>query len=397
MEHTWRWFGPADPITLAEVRQTGATGVVSALHHVPNGQVWPLDEIVRRRAEIEDAGLRWSVVESVPVHEHIKRGGPLRDEATRNYVSSVRNLAEAGIDTVCYNFMPVIDWTRTDLSRPLPTGGAALAFDYDAYAAFDLHVLEREGAEASYSDDDRDAAAARFRAMSPEDRAALTRTILAGLPGAEESYTLDGFRAALASYAGVDRHALQGNLFAFLEDVLPAAQEAGVRLAIHPDDPPRPLFGLPRIMSSADDIAALLRAHPSPANGITLCVGSYASDPANDVSRIARTFASRVYFAHLRNVRVDADRRSFVESDHLDGDVDMVDVIGTLLREEDRRSSAGEEAASIALRPDHGHRLLDDAHRETRPGYPLTGRMKGLSQLAGVERAVRAHLDGVRS
>lgn len=389
MEHTWRWFGPGDPITLAEIRQAGATGIVTALHHIPNGEVWPLEEILERKAMIDAAGLRWSVVESVPVHEHIKWGGPLKARAIENYGATLVNLAAAGIHTVCYNFMPVLDWTRTELRRPLETGGTALAFDFDVYAAFDLFVLERPGAADGYTDAEIARAAAAHRAMTPDQIETLTRTILEGLPGAEESFTLDGFREALGRYRAVDRDGLRQALFEFLGRVVPVAEAHGVRLAIHPDDPPRPLFGLPRILSNAGDVQALLDAYDSESNGITLCVGSYASDPDNDASGIARRFAHRVWFAHLRNVRVGSDRKSFIESDHLDGDVDMVEVISILCREEARRRAEGMTAAVIPMRPDHGHVLLDDERRRTRPGYPLIGRMKGLSQLAGVELAVR--------
>lgn len=394
MEHTWRWFGPNDPISLEEVRQAGATGIVTALHHIPNGEVWPVDEILARKTMIEDAGLRWSVVESVPVHEHIKWGGPERDRAIENYAATLRNLAACGIDTVCYNFMPVLDWTRTELFRPLPTGGTALAFDFDVYAAFDLFLLQREGAEADYTDAETARAAAVYAAMTDEQKHTLTRTILEGLPGAEESFTLDTFRDALAHYDGVTRDDLRAALFGFLGEVVPVAEEHGVRLAIHPDDPPRPLFGLPRIVSNADDVEALLAAQPAEANGITLCVGSYASDPDNDASEIARRFAHRTWFVHLRNVEVGDDRKSFIESDHLGGDVDMVEVISIIHREETRRQAEGLTAPVIPMRPDHGHILLDDRSRPTRPGYTLIGRMKGLSQLAGVELAVRRLAEG---
>ena len=388
MEHTWRWFGPDDPISLEEVRQASATGIVTALHHIPNGEVWSPEEIRARKSMIEAAGLRWSVVESVPVHEHIKWGGPEKDRAIENYATTLRNLADAGIDVVCYNFMPVLDWTRTELFRPLPRGGSALAFDFDAYAAFDLFILKRPGASDDHTDAEIARATAVFEELTAEQQDALTETILKGLPGSEESFTLDSFREALARYANVTRDKLRGALFEFLGVVVPVADRHGVRLAIHPDDPPRPMFGLPRIVSNADDVEALLDAQPLDANGITLCVGSYASDPDNDASEIARRFAHRTWFAHLRNVRVGPDRKSFIESDHLDGDVDMVEVISILVAEEERRARAGLPAASIPMRPDHGHILLDDHSRPTRPGYTLIGRMKGLSQLAGVELAV---------
>lgn len=394
MEHTWRWFGPNDPISLAEIRQTDATGIVTALHHLPNGEVWPTDEILARRAVIEDAGLTWSVVESVPVHEHIKWGGPLRDRAVANYAQTIRNLGAAGIRTVCYNFMPVIDWARTDQRWALPNGGYAMRFDFAAFAAFDLFILERPGAEADYTADEHTRARALFEGLDSAARAALEETVLLGLPGSEESYDLESLRARLALYDGIDADALRANLAAFLREVVPVAEEARVRLAIHPDDPPRPLFGLPRVVSTADDAQALLDAAPSPANGLTMCVGSYGSIPTNDVVAMARRFADRIYFAHLRNVTIEPDGKSFFEDGHIDGGTDMVAVISALVAEERRRTAAGEPFARIPMRPDHGHYLLDDLNRPTYPGYALIGRMKGLAQLRGVELAVTRLLDG---
>lgn len=386
MEHTWRWFGPNDPISLAEIRQTDATGIVTALHHIPNGEVWPVEEIAARCEEIERAGLTWSVVESVPVHEDIKRGGPRRDEAVANYTQSLRNLATCGIDVVCYNFMPVLDWTRTDLRSPLPTGGYGLRFDAAALAAFDLHILQRPAAAQEYSAAQRARAVACLGAMDTEERDRLSATILAGLPGSEERYDLDRFREALDAYAGVDAAALRTNLYSFLAEVIPVAEEVGVRMAIHPDDPPRPLFGLPRVVSTAEDAQALLDAQPSPANGLTMCIGSYGSSATNDVVGLTRRFARRVFFAHLRSVTIEDDGESFHEASHIDGDADMVAVISALVLEERRRARDG--GPRIPMRPDHGHELLDDVRRTTNPGYPLYGRMKGLAQLRGIEQAV---------
>ncbi|HKP07742.1 MAG TPA: mannonate dehydratase [Microbacterium sp.] len=397
MEHTWRWFGPNDPVTLAEIRQTDATGIVTALHHIPNGEVWPLDEIRRRRAEIEAAGLTWSVVESVPVHEHIKWGGPQRARAVANYAQTLRNLGEAGLGTVCYNFMPVIDWARTDQRWTLPTGGYAMRFDFIAHAAFDLFVLRRHDAERDYAPDEVEAAAAYVDGLDDDGLAALTETVLVGLPGSEESYDLDTLRAGLGLYDGIDADGLRENLAAFLREVVPAAEEAGVRLAIHPDDPPRPLFGLPRVVSTADDAQRILDAAPSWANGLTMCVGSYGSVATNDVVEMTRRFADRIYFAHLRNVTIEADGKSFFEDGHIDGGSDMVAVIEELVKEERRRAAAGEPAAVIPMRPDHGHFLLDDLSRRTYPGYALIGRLKGLAQLRGVEMAVERMLDSAGS
>lgn len=393
MEHTWRWFGPQDPVTLREIRQTDATGIVTALHHVPNGDVWTTDEIHKRKAEIEAAGLTWSVVESVPVHEHIKWGGPRRDEAVENYAESLRNLAEAGLTTVCYNFMPVIDWARTDQRWKLPNGGYAMRFDFAAHAAFDLYILRRPGAEADYSEEDLEHAAEWYARADHQARAALSQTVLVGLPGSEESYDLDALRRGLEHYEGLDARAIRENLASFLRDIVPAAAESGVRLAIHPDDPPRPLFGLPRVVSTADDVQWLLDAAPSASNGLTMCVGSFGSVSTNDVVAMTRRFADRIHFAHLRNVTIEADGKSFFEDGHIDGGTDMVEVIHTLVLEERRRAAGGDPVSTIPMRPDHGHFLLDDLERPTYPGYALIGRLKGMAQLRGIELAVTQLLD----
>ncbi|MFE6735817.1 mannonate dehydratase [Microbacterium sp. NPDC057650] len=392
MEHTWRWFGPNDPVTLAEIRQTDAIGIVTALHHVPNGEVWTLDEIERRKAEIEGAGLTWSVVESVPVHEHVKWGGPRRDEAVANYAQTLHNLGRAGLRTVCYNFMPVIDWARTDQRWKLPNGGYAMRFDFAAHAAFDIYVLQRPGAEGDYSPEDLERAARWYADADDEARAALSETVLIGLPGSEESYDLDTLRRGLEPYEGLDAGSIRANLASFLREVVPAAEESGVRLAIHPDDPPRSLFGLPRVVSTADDVQALLDAAPGAANGLTMCVGSFGSVPTNDVVAMTERFATRIHFAHLRNVTIEEDGKSFFEDGHLDGGSDIVAVISALVREERRRAASG-DAAPIPMRPDHGHFLLDDLARPTYPGYALIGRLKGLAQLRGVELAVSALLE----
>ena len=387
MEHTWRWFGDRDPITLAQVRQTGATGVVTALHDIPNGEVWPVEAIAARREQIEAAGLVWSVVESVPVHEDVKRGGPLRDRAVAAYQQTIRNLAACGIDLVCYNFMPVLDWSRTDLGYPLEDGTWALRFDADQLAAFDLFLLRRPGAAAEYDAEQTARARSVLDAMDDGARERLVDTILLGLPGSEERYTLDEFRAALATYDAVDADALRANLGSFLREVVPVADEVGLRLAIHPDDPPRPLFGLPRVVSTAEDAQLLLDAAPSPANGLTMCIGSYGSRADNDVVAMTRRFAERIYFAHLRSVRLQDGGRSFYEAPHIAGDADMVAVIAALVAEERRREREG--GPRLPMRPDHGQRMLDDQARETYPGYSLIGRLKGLAELRGVEQAVR--------
>ena len=386
MEHTWRWFGPADPITLADIRQTGATGVVTALHEIPNGQVWPEDAIAERRRLIEDAGLTWSVVESVPVHEDIKTGGPDRDRWITAYQETLRHLSAQGIDVVCYNFMPVLDWTRTDLRFALPDGRWALRFDQEAFAAFDLVLLAREGAAAEYTSDEVEAAHAYAARLTAAERDLLVRTIIAGLPGSEEAYTLDTLRARLALYRDVDADRLRENLGYFLRAVVPVAEEVGVRLAIHPDDPPRPLLGLPRVVSTEADAQWLLDAAPSVANGLTFCTGSYGVRPDNDLVAMATRFASRIYFAHLRSTEREANPLSFHEADHAGGDVDMVGVISALVAEERRRRRDG--GPRIPLRPDHGHQMLDDQSRDTNPGYSLIGRLTGLAVLRGIEAAV---------
>ncbi len=388
MEQTWRWFGPRDPVPLQHVRQAGATGIVSALHHFPNGAVWPVTEIARRKAEIEVAGLTWSVVESIPVSEEIKtRTGDWRAHLVA-YAESIRNLAACGIRTVCYNFMPVIDWTRTDLAYRLPDGSLSLRFDASEFVAFDLFILRRPGAEAEYDAARIEQARAVYATMDDAGRERLTRTIIAGLPGAEESYTLDMLREALARYAGVDKGQFRDQLGEFLDSVVPVAAEAGVRLGIHPDDPPRPLLGLPRIVSTAEDARWIIDRVEEPANGLTFCTGCYGVRPDNDLVAMAEEFATRIHFLHLRSTRREADPLSFHEAAHLDGDVDMVGVIREVVREEHRRAEKGRTDATIPMRPDHGHQMLDDVGKKVNPGYSAIGRLKGLAELRGVERAV---------
>lgn len=392
MEKTWRWFGPADPVTLNEVKQTDATGIVTALHHLPNGVVWPIDEIQARQKQCEDAGVVWSIVESVPVHEDIRRGSGRRDEWIENYCQTLRNLASCGVDVVCYNFMPALDWTRTELDYPLPTGGTALRYDAQAIAAFDLFVLEREGAEGDYAPDRIEQARQWLSDASQETVDKVTTTILSGLPGAEEGYTVDEFRVALDAYRGLSREDMREHLAYFLRRVIPVAEEVGIRMAIHPDDPPFPLFGIPRVVSTMEDAQWLLDAVPSPANGLTLCVGSYGVSAENDVVAMARKFADRIYFAHLRSTVREGDSGSFHEGVHIDGDIDIVGVVFELVLEERRRARDG--GPRISMRADHGHRLLDDLNRESQPGYPLIGRMKGLAEVRGVELAVCRGIDG---
>jgi mannonate dehydratase len=392
MEQTWRWFGPDDAITLGEIAQTGATGIVTALHHVPYGVVWSVDEIARRKHAIEHdraLGLRWSVVESLPVAEAIKLGEGDFALLFHNYRTSIRNLASLGVRTICYNFMPVLDWTRTQLAAPRPRGGTVLRFNAHEYAAFDCFILERNGAEAEHRPEVLARAKAWVDAASESDKERLLATIMAGLPGAYDRYDVPGLRRMLERYAGIDRATLRTNLKRFLQEVVPAAEEAGVALCIHPDDPPRPLFGLPRIVSTADDLDFIAKAVDSPANGITLCTGSLGAGEGNDVPAMARRFAPKVFFAHLRNVTKEPDG-SFIEADHLGGDVNIVAVVAALLREQQRRRESGIADWRIPFRPDHGHELLDDGRRKTHPGYPLVGRLRGLAELRGVITAVGA-------
>jgi mannonate dehydratase len=391
MEECWRWFGPDDAISLAEIRQTGATGIVTALHQIPYGVVWHREEIAARKALIEAdpaLGLRWSVVESLPIHESIKLGegdlAPLFD----TYRASLRNLAAEGITTLCYNFMPVLDWTRTDLAHPVVGGGTSLRFDAVKYCAFDVFMLARAGAEADHAPALLARAKEWFTQAAESEKDALLATINAGLPGAYARYDIAGLRAMFARYKGLGRAGLKANYARFLREVIPTAEEVGIRMAVHPDDPPRPLFGLDRIVSCAEDLDFIVNAVPSPANGITFCTGSLGAGALNDVPALATRFAPHVHFVHLRNVAKEADG-SFVEAAHLAGDNDMVAVIRAFTQEEKRRQQA-EPGFALPFRPDHGHELLGDADRKTHPGYPLYGRMRGLAELRGVISAVEA-------
>jgi len=383
VKESWRWYGPLDKISLSEVSQTGASGIVTALHEVPYGEVWSCDMIARRKADIQAGGFDWVVVESLPIHERIKRNDGDLSELFANYRQSMANLAAEGITTICYNFMPLLDWTRTDLAAPVARGGTCLRFSAPKMAALELFMVGRGEARGNYPPEVIAEAERWFQASTDEDRAELMQSVMAGLPGAYERYDADGLKAALKLYEGIDRVALRSHLNRFLMEVIPAAEELGMRFCVHPDDPPRDILGLPRIVSNADDIDWLLGAFESPANGLTLCAGSLGANPKNDVPAIARKFASRIHFAHLRNVRKDADG-SFEEAAHLSGDTDMVDLVSALLQEEKRRRAVGDSVWEIPFRPDHGHELLDDAGRNTHPGYPLIGRMRGLAELRGV-------------
>ncbi|MDR3497037.1 MAG: mannonate dehydratase [Ancalomicrobiaceae bacterium] len=389
MQQTWRWFGPDDPVTLQHARHAGATGIVTALHHMNQGGVWPLEEIEKRKRTIEAAGLSWTVVESIGVGEEIKtRTGNFREKID-NYKQSIRNVAAAGIKVICYNFMVITDWSRTNLTYRLPNGAFALRFDAVDFAAYDLFVLNRKGAEASYSADHVALAKARFEAKTPEDIAELERVLIDWLPARDFAYDRNSFRAMLELYATMDTEALRANLIAFLAEITPVAEEVGIRLCIHADDPAFPIFGLPRVMSSADDVRALFKAVPQEACGLTLCTGSFGSNLSNDLVAMAKEFAPRIHFVHLRNTTHEADG-SFYEADHLGGDTDLVGVAAAIMAEEDRRKSVGRSDAQIPMRPDHGHLMGDDIGKTMNPGYSFVGRLRGLAELRGVMQTIEA-------
>lgn len=390
MEECFRWYGPKDPVTLDHIRQAGATGVVSALHHIYDGSAWGEEDILSYKARIEKTGLTWSVVESIPVHNSIKIAGPDRQTYIANYKATIRALARSGIRTICYNFMPVVDWSRTDLMYRLPSTGYALRFDAADFAAYDLFVLKRRDAGADYSGEQVARAEERFNSRSEADFIRIERNLIAGLPATERTYDREGFRAALAEYEGMDAATLRDNLAAFLREIVPVAEEEGARLCIHPDDPPFPLYGLPRVVSTAADARSILAMVDSPANGLTFCTGSYGVRADNDLPAMVREFGPKIHFTHLRNVQREDDG-SFYEADHLDGSTDMVAVAAGLLAEQNRRKAEGRPDWRIPMRPDHGHLLADDIGKsDINPGYSLIGRLKGLAELRGVVRALSA-------
>lgn len=388
MKETWRWFGPNDTISLEKIIQAGASGIVTSLHEIATGDVWPLAEIQSRKRMIEAANLEWSVIESIPMHNDIKTRTGKFQHYIDNYKISIRNAGEAGIKVICYNFMPVVDWTRTNLMYRLPNTNHALRFEMTDFAAYDVYLLQRDGAEKDYSVEVMARAKERFAVMSEAEKVLLEKNIIAGLPGGEGSYTRDTIRVAIQQFIDLGTEAMRENLFAFLRDIIPVAESVGVKMCIHPDDPPFSLFGLPRVVSTANDARAILEAVPSESNGLTLCAGSYGARSDNDLVAMAKEFGPRIYFAHLRNVKREADG-SFFEADHLDGDNDMVGLIDALICEEKRRSSEGNLNFCIPMRPDHGHLLGDETDQaDLKPGYSYMGRMKGLAELRGVMHAL---------
>lgn len=391
-EQTWRWFGPKDPVTLREIRQTGAVGVVTALHHVPIGEIWPTDEIMKRKKIIEAEGLRWSVAESLPVHEDIKTRKGKYQLYIQNYRASIRNLGLCGVDTICYNFMPVLDWCRTDLGVVFKDGSITSKFEAAAFAAFDLFILQRPSAEQSYTNEQIASAQRYYTNLDDQGKERLKATVLLGLPGTLENFTLEEFRLALSNYEGINDADLRGHLRAFMEEIVPVAEESGVFLAIHPDDPPWPLLGLPRVVSNKHDVEQLLRVNESAHNGLTLCTGSFGAGIENDLVDIARSFAERINFVHLRNVTRNRDG-DFLEDNHLEGDIDIYGVMKVLILEQRRRADKGRKDWRMPFRPDHGHLMLPDQEKEgIYPGYSLFGRMRGLAELRGLELGIRRSL-----
>jgi mannonate dehydratase len=388
LEQTFRWYGPTDPVTLTAIRQTGATGVVNALHHIPSGEVWSKEEIEKRKNFIQSAGLTWSVVESVNVHESFKTASPDREKYAEKYIETLKNLSEAGIKTVCYNFMPVLDWTRTDIDYRLPNGASALRFHASAMAAFDLYILEREGAYKDFTPDQQQKAKAYLDGLTAEQKKQLITNVMAGLPGTKDVLTLDQFKGHLEKYKGVNAAQLKQNLAWFLQAIIPDAEKLGISMCIHPDDPPFPILGLPRVVSTESDLLDVVNAAPSPSNGLTFCTGSLGARGDNDLPAMIGRLGKHIHFLHLRNVQRESDG-SFYEADHLGGSTNMYAVMKAVLQEQKNREDDGREDVAIPMRPDHGHKLLDDFNYDTFPGYSAIGRLKGLAELRGLEMGIK--------
>lgn len=393
MIHTMRWFGPKDPVSLMDIRQAGCIGVVTALHQIPVGEVWSVEAIEERKRLIETDNdkyvpLQWLVVESLPVHEDIKKGLPSRDQLIENYKTSLKNLAQCGIHTVCYNFMPVLDWSRTNLNYAMPDGGKALRFVWEDFALFDLYILKRPEAPQDYTEDVQASALAKLNQMSTDEIATLTNTVLLGLPGSEEAFDLNTFQGLLNNYKHIGDKELRANLYYFIQQIAPVAQEVGINLCIHPDDPPKPLLGLPRVVSTESDLIQLMATCDVTNNGLTFCTGSLGIREDNDLAGMIERFGDRIHFLHLRTTKREDNPLNFHEAAHLAGDVDMYAIIKAIVAESRKRKATGRADWNIPMRPDHGHQILDDLHKKTYPGYSAIGRLKGLAELRGLEMAV---------